>query len=345
MNILVIGGGLSPEREVSLCSSTMICNSLIKSGHKAILIDLFFGLPDFDGNEEKLFNEAHILPPYSVRPDAPDLETVKGQRLVGDTEYIGLNVLRLSKYADIVFMGLHGSSGEDGALQALFDSLGVLYTGSGSLGCKAAMDKWQSKAIFDRFGIPSPRGEVFRADERINEAKLPIPCVVKPCSGGSSIGTTLVFDRAKLHGAIEFAFKQEDRILIEQYVHGRELAAGILGDTALPLIEIIPKAGFYDYRNKYIAGLTEEVTPANVDDETTKRIQAAAKHAAEVLGLSVYSRLDFILALDGQFFCLEANTLPGMTPTSLLPQEAQAMGISYDELCQRILALSMEKNK
>lgn len=343
MNILVLGGGLSPEREVSLCSSTMVCNALIDNGHKAVLCDIFFGIPEFDGDYDKLFSGAHKLTPYTVGSNEPDLNLIKAQRTVGYNELIGLNVPQVAAKADIVYMGLHGSSGEDGKIQALFDSLGIRYTGSGAEGCKKAMDKWVTKAIFDECGILTPRGCIVERGEDVDIDALPIPCVVKPCSGGSSIGTTIVLDRSEIYHALELAFLQEDRALVEAYIKGREISAGVLGNEALPLIEIIPKVGFYDYKNKYMAGLTDEVTPAPVDRKVTEMIQQAALKGAKALGLEVYSRMDFILTSDGKAYCLEANTLPGMTATSLLPQEAQANGIDYKTLCQRILTISMEK--
>lgn len=343
MNILVLGGGLSMEREVSLCSSTMVCNALIDSGHRAIMIDAYFGLPDFDGDFEALFAGAKKLPPYCVSPITPDLDLIKAQRQGGDTDALGLNVLKIGKWADMVYMGLHGAAGENGDIQSKFDSLGIRYTGSGASGCRLAMDKWQTKSILNDNGILSPKGCILtRGTDYVLDA-LPLPCVVKPCSGGSSIGTTIVHKREQLQTAIADALSFDQTALVEQYIKGREIAAGILGNIALPLIEILPKTDFYNYKNKYLAGLTKEITPAPVDERTTQSIQQAAKKVFELLGLEVYGRLDFILGEDGRVYCLEANTLPGMTPTSLLPQEAQAAGLSYPKLCCSILNLSMEK--
>ncbi|MDO4564359.1 MAG: D-alanine--D-alanine ligase [Clostridia bacterium] len=344
MDILVLCGGLSPEREVSLCSATMVTNALLDKGHRAVMVDLFFGLPGFDGDFEALFSNARQLPAHVIDPDAPDLNAVKRSRKdEGDTDEIGKNVLALCRYADMVYMGLHGDSGENGRLQALLDECGVRYTGSGAEASRLAIDKWESKRVFRENGILVPNGILLRRGEAVELNQLPFPCVVKPCCGGSSIGTTLVRDKELLPDAIELAFLQEDRIIVEELIEGRELSVGVLGGDALPPIEIMPNSGFYDYRNKYIAGLTREICPAPIKSELRSRICAAAVRGFEALKMAVYGRLDFMLTEDGRFYCMEANTLPGMTPTSLLPQEAQAAGVDYASLCQRIVELSKEK--
>ncbi len=342
MNIVVLAGGLSPERDVSLSSGTMACNALLSLGHRAILVDLFFGLPDWDGTSD-LFADAKPLAPYRVSEHEPDLNALRKSRAAGFNEYIGLNVPELCARADIVYMGLHGDCGEDGRLQAFFDERGICYTGSGADGCRAAMDKWISKQLFQRHGVLTPNGVCLHADRPYDEASLPIPCVVKPCNGGSSIGVSVVQSREALHDALQLAFSMESSILVEEYIKGRELSCGILGNTALPPIEIIPLHGFYDYKNKYQAGAAREVTPAEISDTETDRIRTIAKQVFDLLGLSVYGRVDFLLTEYGEAYCLEANTLPGMTPTSLLPQEAAVVGYSYEQLCDTIIRLSMEK--
>ena len=341
MKIAVLAGGLSPERDVSLSSGTMACNALLSLGHQAILIDLFFGLPDWDGKTD-LFRSAAPLPANRVSEQEPDLDALRRTRPVGYNDYIGLNVPEICRQADIVYMALHGDCGENGELQSFFDAQGIRYTGSGALGCRNAMDKWISKQIFRENGIQTPRGVRLFRDQTFDPDALPIPCVVKPCSGGSSIGVSLVTERGKLADAIALAFSLEPDILVEEYIRGRELSCGVLGDVALPPIEIIPLSGFYDYKNKYQAGASKEVTPAPIGDENTRRIQEAAEKVFRVLGLSVYGRVDFLMTEAGAFYCLEANTLPGMTPTSLLPQEAAVVGYSYPQLCETIIRLSLE---
>ncbi|MBQ1631849.1 MAG: D-alanine--D-alanine ligase [Clostridia bacterium] len=342
MKIVVLAGGLSPERDVSFSSGTMAANALLSLGHQSILVDLFFGLPEWDGKTD-LFADAAPLPPFRVSESEPDLDALRRSRKAGYNDYIGLNVPELCDQADIVYMALHGDCGENGELQAFFDARGIRYTGSGAKGCRNAMDKWISKQMFEAAGILTPRGRLLQAGDPFDPDSLPVPCVVKPCNGGSSIGVSIVHDRSELYDALKLAFSMENTILVEEYIKGRELSCGVLGETALPPIEIIPLHGFYDYKNKYQAGAAREVTPAEIDPEATERIQKTALDVFRLLGLSVYGRIDFLLTAQGEAYCLEANTLPGMTPTSLLPQEAAVVGYSYERLCDTIIALSLDK--
>ena len=248
--------------------------------------------------------------------------------------------------ADIVFLALHGRIGEDGRVQATLDLLGIPYTGSGYLGSAIAMDKDLTKRIVAPLGVKTPAWMLVESDGMdidavIAQAKL--PCVVKPDDSGSSIGVSIANDAAELRTALEAAAREGSRILIEQYVRGREVQIGILGDKALPSIEIIPAVGFYDYRNKYQPGAAKEITPAEIPAETEQRLADAALTVFRALNLSAYSRADFILDDAGELWFLEINTLPGMTPTSLVPQEAAAVGISYSELCEQIIAAALHK--
>ena len=342
MKIVVLAGGLSPERDVSFSSGTMAANALLSLGHQAILVDLFFGLPEWDGKTD-LFQQAKPLPPFRVSEAEPDLDVLRQSRRVGFNDYIGLNVPELCAEADIVYMALHGDCGENGRLQAFFDAHGIRYTGSGAEGCRSAMDKWISKQMFESAGILTPKGRLLKVGDPFDPDALPVPCVVKPCNGGSSIGVSIVQDRRELYNALKLAFSMENTILVEEYIRGRELSCGVLGDSALPPIEIIPLHGFYDYKNKYQAGAAREVTPAEIDAKTTEHIQKIALNVFRLLGLSVYGRIDFLLTEQGEAYCLEANTLPGMTPTSLLPQEAAVVGYSYEQLCDTIISLSLKK--
>ena len=341
MKIVVLAGGLSPERDVSFSSGTMACNALLSLGHQAILVDLFMGLPDWDGKTD-LFRLAAPLPENRVSDHAPDLDALRRSRKVGYNAYIGLHVPELCRQADVVYMALHGDCGENGELQAFFDAQGIRYTGSGAQSCRNAMDKWISKQLFQKNGILTPLGVLLKKNEPYDLSSFPLPCVVKPCCGGSSIGVSIVREREALPDAIRLAFSLEDSVLIEEYIHGRELSCGILGETALPPIEIIPLTGFYDYQNKYQAGASREETPARIGEALTARTQEIALQVFHVLGLSVYGRIDFLLSDSGDIYCLEANTLPGMTPTSLLPQEAAVVGYSYERLCETIIRLSLE---
>lgn len=342
MDILVLAGGLSPERDVSFSSGTMICNTLLSMGHRAKLIDLYFGAPAWDC-ESDFFADAAPLSPYVVPASAPDLDALRAARKGGFNDFIGYNVMALGKVADVVFMALHGDCGENGKLQSIFDHFGIRYTGSGSHGCAVAMDKWASKQVFRSHDILTPTGVTLQQGKPFDPRTLPLPCVVKPCCGGSSIGVSIVTERHALPAAIETAFAVEPVILVEEYVKGREISCGILGEDALPLIEIVPNDGFYDYKNKYQAGGAKEITPADVAPDIAQKISEAAKAVFRTLHLSVYARIDFLLTARGDAYCLEANTLPGMTPTSLLPQEAAAADLDYASLCARILDLSLKK--
>lgn len=341
MNIVILAGGLSPERDVSLSSGAKIAAALQGRGHRVRLVDLFLGEDALPENPLDAFSNAAVPVSHTVSEAAPDLAAVKARRAHGFSDCIGNGVIELCRAADITFLALHGGDGENGKLQALFDLLGIRYTGSPSLGCALSMHKWVAKQLLIHAGVPTPKGVLLRRGAEI--PAIDLPCVVKPCCGGSSIGIAIAHTAEEFDAALEDAFRYEDEVLVEEYIVGRELSAGVLGGEALPLIEIIPRSGFYDYAHKYQAGWAEEITPAQLDEETTKRIQSLALAAYNALRLCVYGRVDFLLTPSGEAYCLEANTLPGMTPTSLLPQEAAAAGIDYPSLCDRIVALSEGK--
>ncbi len=347
MNIAVLAGGLSPERDVSLSTGTMVTNALRRKGHNAILIDLFFGVESLPDSIADLFCVSGQLPPFSVPEAAPNLEAVRASRKNGFSGQIGNGVLEICRAADVCFLALHGGIGENGSLQAFFDLSGIRYTGSPSIGCALAMDKSVTKSLFRSEGILTANWAIARRGTPFDTAHFPVPCVVKPNSGGSSIGVVIVRDRAELQSAIEAGFAYENELIVEEYVSGIELSAGVLGSgdelSALPLIEIVPKHGFYDYQHKYQKGWTDEIVPARISEELTKKVQQAAIRAFRALKLDVYARIDFLLTPDGQAFCLEANTLPGMTPTSLLPQEAEHIGLDYASLCETIVDCSLKR--
>lgn len=250
--------------------------------------------------------------------------------------FIGEGVVEHCKTADIVFMALHGAQGENGQLQALFDLYGIKYTGSGYVGSLLAMDKDLSKRIMRDNGILTADWQYIHVKAGYDATKIKYPCVVKPCSCGSSVGVALVENESQLNSALDCAKVYEDFVIIEDKVEGREFSVGVLNGKTLPPIEIRPINGFYDYKNKYQAGLTEEICPADITDEIRNILQKSALDVHNVLRLGFYSRIDFILDENNNAYCLEANTLPGMTPTSLLPQEAAAVGITYEQLCNLI---------
>ncbi len=340
MNILVLCGGLSTEREVSLITGAKVQNALIEKGHHALLADLFLGR-ELDCSPAEAF--AGATEPErigKISETVPDLKAIKAGRKDG-MGIFGKNIIELCRAADVVFMALHGGDGENGRLQAALDLLDVRYTGSGYLGSAIAMNKGLTKQAFIRDGILTPKGVHLKKGMSC-PADMKLPLVIKPCSGGSSIGVYIANTKEEFESGVASAFEYEDEILIEEYIKGREFSCGVLGGKALAPIEIIPKEGWYDYKNKYQPGLTVEVCPADIDEATDARMRSAAVAAFKSLRLSGYARMDFILTEGGEAYCLEANTLPGMTPTSLIPQEAAAEGIGYAELCERIIALALE---
>lgn len=331
MKIVVLAGGMSPERDVSLSSGALIATALMERGHSVALADVY--KPINTAEIDKMFRSEGKYE-YRVPASEPDLDNLKkdfgeGERL------IGRGIIELCEKADAVFLALHGGMGEDGRIEALLESCGIKHSGSDYASCHLAMDKALTKAIFESNGIPTPKWNLY-CDEDISE--IPTPCVVKPCGCGSSVGVTIVETPRELEKAIILAKSYGAKVMIEEKITGREFSVGILGGKALPAIEIIPKTGFYDYKNKYQAGATEEICPADLTESQAEEMGRIALRAHNALGLGMYSRLDFLMDRDGNFFCLEANALPGMTPSSLLPQEAKAAGIDYITLCEMIVS-------
>lgn len=341
MKIAVVCGGLSNERDVSITSGTCVARALREKGHKVVLLDLYYGYNGEYSDPAELFEREQEDMSYCVKEETPDIEKLLSE---GDGSRIGKNVIEICRAADISFLALHGEDGENGKLQATFDMHGVKYTGSGYLGSAIAMNKELTKIILKSAGVPVPDGIVLEKGGEVRNVGF--PCVVKPCSGGSSVGTSMVADENEYLSALELAFKFEDHVLVERFIKGRELTVGVMGGKAMPVIEIIPKSGWYDYKNKYQAGLTEELCPAPLSDEDTDRVQRLAERVSAALMVDVYCRADFLMdSVSGELFCLEANTLPGMTPTSLIPQMGREQGLDFGEVCEKIIKLSMEKYK
>lgn len=350
MKIVVLAGGLSTERDVSFKTGEMVTKALRENGHQVILLDVFMGYSNKEEDLTGIFDraEAVSVKVAAIPETAPDMEKVKAQRKDQSDNFFGPNVIELCRMADIVFMALHGENGENGKIQAAFDLFGIRYTGTGYLGSALAMNKGMAKQLFLENGIPTPRGTSLKRGEdaaKIETCGIHFPCVVKPCSGGSSIGVSIVHDKAEYEQALKEAFRWENELVIEEYVKGREFSVGVIDFQALPIIEIAPVEGFYDYKNKYKAGSTVETCPAELSEQITKEMQGYAEKVAEVLGLNTYSRTDFLLDAEDHIFCLEANTLPGMTPTSLLPQEAKVTGVDFNQLCEKLIESSMRKYK
>lgn len=348
MKIIVLAGGLSPERNVSLSSGTKIAQALRGLGHEAALIDMWFGLEDYPGiAPEELYRASFPEKWRTVSREAPDLAAVRAARNWTGQGDFGPGVLELCRACDIVFLALHGQCGEDGRVQAALDLMGIPYTGSGYLGSAIAMDKDLTKRLIKgKVSTPEWTYRKYAAEDIDGlTQEMEIPCVIKPVDSGSSIGVSIAHTKDELRAALQEGLKYGGRCVLERYVKGREIQVGILDGKALPPIEIIPKMGFYDYENKYQAGAAEEICPAPITPEETGRVSRAAETVFAVLGLSVYSRADFILDGTGEFWFLEINTLPGMTPTSLMPQEAAAAGIDYPTLCQHIIDSSLRERK
>lgn len=346
MNIVVLAGGLSTERNVSLSSGSLICRALRKNGHDAVLVDLFLGLEDYKGGLKDVFQEPDgLCGDFAVEKTAPDLERVRRSRREQGNGIFGKGVLEVCAMADLVFIALHGECGEDGRVQAAFDLLEIPYTGSGYLGSAVAMNKDMTKRLIRATDVMTPawfsRSYTEKEADEIAAAAEP-PCVVKTQNGGSSIGVSIAMTREEVRGALIASLKLGGDVIVEQYIKGREFTVGVLENGAMPVIEIRPRQGFYNYENKYQAGYTEEICPAEIPDGLRDRLQRDALTVHRALGLSVYSRSDFIVSEEGTPYFLEVNTLPGMTPTSLVPQMARAMGISYEQLCQRIVDASLK---
>ena len=347
MGIVVLAGGISSERDVSILSGSKIAAALRSKGHQVVTIDPYMGYEQPLESIDSLFENNYDFTDNAViKREAPDIEAVKKSRKNQSNVYFGDHVLDICRAADITFLGLHGGEGEDGTVQAVLKMNGIKYTGSDMLGAAIAMHKGVTKGIFINSNVPTPNSRLYKRDfmgKGYLDTWTSFPCVVKPCSAGSSVGVQIVATREQFVAAVGGSFRYDDDVLVEEYIKGREFSVGILGGKALPVIEIIPKKGWYDYENKYQSGATVEVCPAELDPAIAEKMQREAEHAFEVLRLKVYGRIDFLLDKNNNLFCLEANTLPGMTPLSLLPQEAAAAGIGYPELCDKIIELSLRK--
>ena len=345
MKIVVLAGGLSPERAVSLVTGTGVCRALRERGHRAVLVDLFLGVEEAPADLETLFDAADgRCTDVEIGTEAPDLEAVRRSRRDQSPRVFGPSVLELCQLADIVFLGLHGRDGEDGRIQAALDLLGVPYTGSGYLASGIAMDKAVSKRIMDACGIPTPPWKLLHySPEEAERLARELPCgVIKCTTGGSSLGVFLPETQEEMQTALLEVRRFGGEVLWEQRVIGRELTVAVLGDRSLPAVETFPAVKDFDYAAKYQAGGAREICPAELAPELAEAAGALAMQVHRSLGLEVYSRTDMILDRENRLWCLEANSLPGMTPTSFVPQEARAVGMSYGELCGEILRLSLE---
>jgi D-alanine-D-alanine ligase len=330
--VTVLTGGSTPEREVALAGAAQVVAALRGVGYAVTVVDTVHGVLD----EE----EEHRLLVPRVGPTPPTTEEL---RLLSERECLPeIIALGPVREADVVFLVLHGRQGEGGAIQALLDAAGVPYAGSGPLGSALAMDKDIAKRLFRDAGIPTPDWVMWPAHDAA-VAALAFPLVVKPSKAGSTVGLTVVQTAAELPDAVRLASAYDDEVMLERFVPGREYTVGVLEEQPLAVGEIVPSHEIFDYECKYTPGLTREIFPAQLPEATTRRLRGLAAQAHRVLKLRDFSRVDFRCAPDGTAYCLEVNTLPGLTGTSLLPQSAAAVGVSFPELCDRICRAALRR--
>ncbi|MBK9247066.1 MAG: D-alanine--D-alanine ligase [Ignavibacteria bacterium] len=334
MNIAVLLGGISAERNVSIAGGKAIANALTTRGHTVTLIDPSRGA-------DAVVTASMLTELASEQVSDIILATSK-------RELINCVNLSIFDSIDVAFTVLHGTAGEDGIMQALLEARGVKYTGSKVLASALAMDKAASKVMFSAAGVQTPlwsvlRGEQLDDTEHLREIldEMRGIVVVKPNDQGSTVGMSIIDnDLDHFHSAVHLAAKFSNTVLVEQFIEGRELTVAVVGDEALPIIEIVPEGGFYDYEHKYTKGMTRYICPAELSEDIVDFVQNLALTAHKILGCTAYSRVDFRLDEDNVPFCLEVNTLPGFTETSLVPMAAAAAGIEFGELCERIIELS-----
>lgn len=326
MRVTVLTGGASAERDVALASARQVVPALRSVGHQVVVVDTVTGPVPESREPDHLLGSVGITP-----PSVAELQDRERTFLL-----TALGALPEIRDADAVWLALHGGRGEDGTVQTLLESIGVPYTGSGPLGSAMAMDKDVSKRLFRDAGVPT--ADWLMAPVTAAEAghRLGWPVVVKPSKQGSTVGLTVVKQPADFDGAVWYAGEFDDEVMVEAFIPGRELTVGVLDDRPLAVGEIIPKHEVFDYECKYTPGMSEEIFPADLPPATAAECQRLGVLSHRALKLGGYSRVDFRLTPDGRLVCLEVNTLPGMTATSLLPQSAKATGIEFAELCDRI---------
>jgi D-alanine-D-alanine ligase len=333
MYITVLLGGLSSERDVSLASGLRVAAALRERGHRVLCVDTAHG-------ELSEAEEAAMLAGGPVKRVPPEIAGRARDSRTALTAAV--EPLRAIGQSDVVFLALHGGTGEDGTIQALLDLTGVPYTGSGVLGSALAMDKDLSKRIFRDAGVPT--ADWLMAPATWEEVSpLGTPLVVKPSKQGSTVGLSLVRQQDEYEPAVAEAFRFDDEVMLEAFVPGRELTVSVLGSDVLPVGEIIPEKELYDYECKYTPGMAREIFPADLPAHVALRAQELAMKAFRALKLEGCARIDFRMTESEELYCLEANTLPGLTGTSLVPQAAAAAGISFPELCERIALLAIER--
>jgi len=344
MKIVVLAGGRSTERNVSISSGYRLTNALREKGHQATFVDLFLGY-DLSGlgSVDEVFNDANTSADLKISDAVLTDADINKMRTDGSTQLFGPNVLAIAQAADIVFLALHGGDGENGKVQAVLDLNNIRYTGSGTLASGLTMNKVYSKEIMLYHNIKSAKFFEFTRDQGPKQTvPFNFPVVVKPTSGGSSVGTVIAHDQAELEAGLADAFRFDQSAMVEEFISGREFSLGVVNGVALPAIEIKVRDGWYDFTHKFQEGYTDFITPPeDLSDEIHDQMKAIAVQTMNVLGLQNYGRIDFLVNDDG-IWVIEANNLPGMTPLSLMPQEAEAAGISYPDLVESIIEGKMK---
>lgn len=341
LKVLVLAGGRSAERDVSLASGAAVSEALVEAGCEVRIFDPGVSSGAVEWTAESFDSEIGTAP--------PDQDDVDGGATSPSAVFTPADlVVSGADEVDVVMIALHGGDGENGHLQALLDSVGVPYAGSGMLASALAMDKQAAKRMFTAEGIPTPNWQMIDRREMPDYEEmveaLGSPLVVKPNAQGSTVGLSIVGDATSWSGALSEGFRWDDQLLIEEFIAGRELTVAILGENALPVIEITPSHGIYDYECKYTSGRSNYVCPADLPSRTTVMLQQQALAAFAVLGCRGFGRVDFRMSDDGMASCLEVNTLPGMTKTSLVPMAAAAAGIGFPQLVKQICELGMLKS-
>ena len=329
LKILLLVGGTSPEREVSKSTGKSVYTALINLGYQVVVIDPAYGI-----------NQPLEVENYFDEKDFTEIlneNYLDAVNLIASTEF------------NVAFLALHGKYGEDGTIQSLLELKGIKYTGSKVLSSAIAMDKIMSKILFEEYQVSTPKWFHFKIREYTSEEivkkieqQFGFPAVVKPNDQGSTVGLTICKSSEQIDEAIHNAFEYSDRIIVEEYIPGREITVAVIDDIALPVLEIKPKHGIYDYECKYTSGMSEYIVPADISADVTKSMQKIAVQACKALRCEVYARVDFRLSPDNKVYALEVNTLPGMTSLSLVPKMAKAVGISFEQLVEKIIDLSLK---
>ena len=326
MRVTVLTGGTSAERDVAIASAVQVIAALRSGGHDVAVVDTARGYIPLADEASLLSGSVGTAP-----PSIDELHVLEQGLLLS-----GLGNLAVVRNADVLFLALHGGRGEDGTLQTLLEMVGVPYTGSGRLGSAMAMDKDVSKRLFRMAGVPTADWVMAPVDAARVGRDYGWPVVVKPSKQGSTVGLTVVKQAGAYAEAVTLARRYDDEVMIERFVPGRELTVGVLEGRALAVGEIIPRHEIFDYECKYTPGMSQEIFPADLPAPMASECGRLGLLAHHALKLGGYSRVDFRLTPAGELFCLEVNTLPGMTATSLLPQSARAAGIEFPDLCERI---------